>query len=249
MRSLLRLAVALVAVAMLSNAAAADLKVLSTIALRDAWHDLQPKFEARGHKLDITLATSGALAKQIADGATGDVLVSTTAGVDALAKQGKVVAGSETPFARSATGVAIRKGAPRPDISTPEAFRQTLLSAKAVAYSDPAGGGASGALFVKILERLGVAEQVNAKAKLGRGIPNAEFVARGEADIAIQQIPELMPVAGVEVIGPLPGDLNSITAFSAGTLSGSRQPAAAKALLEFLKSPETAAYLKSKGFE
>src|SRR5262245_20636865 len=196
MRPLSRLAaaVALLSTVCLSPAFAAELKVLSTIALRDAWHDLQPKFEAQGHKLVIELATSGVLAKKLADGESGDVLVSTTAGIEALAKSGKIVAGSETPFAKSATGVAIRKGAPRPDISTPEAFRKTLLDAKAVAYSDPAGGGASGAIFAKVLERLGVAQQVAAKAKLGRGIPNAEFVARGEADLAIQQIPELMPV-------------------------------------------------------
>lgn len=230
-------------------ALAADLKVLSTIALTDAWHDLKPMFEARGHKLELALQTSGALGKRIEAGEAGDVIVSTTAGVAQLEKSGKAVAATSKALAGSAIGVAVLKGAPKPDISTPEAFRQALLSAKSVAYSDPAGGGASGAYFAKLLERLGIAQQVNAKAKLGRGVPNAEAVMRGESDIAIQQIPELMVVAEVDIIGPFPGELAYVTAFSAAVLAGSKDAAAAKALVDFLASPEAAAVLKAKGFE
>jgi molybdate transport system substrate-binding protein len=230
-------------------AAAADLKVFSTTALTEIWHELQPKFEARGHKLELVLQPSGALGKRIGGGEAGDVIVSTTAGVEALEKGGKIVAGTTRVLASSGMGVAVLKGAPKPDISTPEAFRKTLLAAKSVAYSDPAGGGASGAVFAKILADLGIADAVNAKAKLGRGIPNAEFVVKGESDIAIQQIPELMTTPGVDIVGPLPPALQSVTGFATAVLSSSPNPAAARALVEFLASRETLALLKSRGFD
>ncbi|HET8531692.1 MAG TPA: substrate-binding domain-containing protein, partial [Methylomirabilota bacterium] len=187
--------------------------------------------------------------KRVAEGETGDVIVTTSGGIEGLAKAGKVTAGTSAPVARSQVGLAVRKGAPRPDISTPEALKQTLLAAKAIAYSDPAGGGASGIHLAKVLDRVGIAQQVNARARLGRAVPNAAAVVTGEADIAVQQIPELLAVPGVEVIGPLPGDLGNTTTFSAAVLATTRDPAAAKALVDFLRSPETVATLKAKGFE
>jgi len=171
------------------------------------------------------------------------------AGIAALEKGGKIAAGTTHLLASSGMGVAVAKGAPRPDISTPQAFRNALLAAKAVAYSDPAGGGASGAVFAKVLKDLGIADAVNAKARLGRGIPNAEFVVKGEADIAIQQIPELMTTSGIDVVGPFPPALQSVTEFAAAVLVTSSNPAAARALVEFLDSPETLALLKSRGFD
>ncbi len=230
-------------------AAAADLKVMSTIALTDAWPGLKPKFEASGHKIDLLLGTGGAINKRIAEGETGDVVVSTTSGIEGLIKDGRVVPGTSRAVARSGVGVAVRKGAPKPDISTADALRRTLLSANAVAYSDPAGGGGSGIHFAKVLQRLGIADQVNAKAKLGSGVLNGEVVARGDADIAIQQIPELMAASGVDIVGPLPGDLQLVTSFSAALLSSSKKPETAKALIEFLTSHEAVAALKAKGFE
>jgi len=250
--SLSRIAVVLAALASLvptASAAAAEVKVLSTVALRDAWHELQPKFEASGHKLALVLGTSGGINKRVAEGETGDVIVSTSSGIEGLSRDGKVAAGTIGPVAKSQVGLAVLKGAPRPNISTPEALKQTLLGAKAVAYSDPAGGGASGIHFARVLERLGIAQQVNARAKLGRAVPNGEAVVKGEADIAVQQIPELLAVPGVELVGPLPGDLGNTTAFSAAVLATSKDPAAAKALVDFLRSPETAAALKARGFE
>ena len=231
------------------GAAAAELKVFSTTALTEIWHELKPKFEARGHKLELVLQPSGALGKRISGGETGDVIVSTTAGVEALQKSGKIVSGTTRVLASSGMGVAVLKGAPKPDISTPEAFKKTMLAAKSVAYSDPAGGGASGAVFVKILKDLGIADQVNAKAKLGRGVPNADFVLKGESDIAIQQIPELMMTPGVDIVGPFPPALQKVTGFATAVLSSSRNPAAARELVEFLASPETLALLKSRGFD
>ncbi len=133
------------------------------------------------------------------------------------------VAGTSRGFGGSAIGVAVLKGVPKPDISTPDKFKAALLAAKSVAYSDPAGGGASGAYFSKVLEGFGIAEQVNAKAKRGKGIPNAEFLIKGESDLAIQQIPELMGVAGVEIVGPFPGELHNVSRRSRSAVWASRR--------------------------
>jgi molybdate transport system substrate-binding protein len=236
-------------VAQMGLTAAADLKVLTTPALTEVWHELAPKFEATGHKLSIVYAASGAIAKRVTDGEAADLLVSTPAGIDGLIKAGKVTDGTNTPLASSGMGVAVLKGTPKPDISTPDAFRRALLAAKAVAYTDPASGGASGAHMAKVLERLGIASEVNAKAKLGRGIPVATFVVKGEADIAIQQLPELLHVEGAEVVGPLPGDLQNVTTFAAGIPAASTQAEAAKALIRFLQTPESAAVIKKHGLD
>src|ERR1044072_2154702 len=239
MRGLMPVALALMALT--GSAMAAELNILTTPALTETWEELGPKFEATGHKLTIVYAPSGAIAKRVSEGETADLLVSTPAGIDSLIKAGKVADGTNTLIANSPMGVAVLKGAPKPDISTPDAFRRALLAAKAVAYTDPASGGASGAHMAKVLDRLGIAAEVNAKAKLGRGTPVANFLVSGEADIAIQQMPELLHVKGAEAIGPLPGDLQNVAAFAAGIPSGSAQAEAAKALIRFLQTPESGA--------
>jgi molybdate transport system substrate-binding protein len=144
--------------------------------------------------------------------------------------------------------MVVKKGAPKPDISTPEAFKQTLLNAKTIAYSDPAAGGASGVYLAKLLERMGIADQMKAKTKHPPPSGNtAVLVVNGEADLAIQQEPEVMSVAGVDMVGPLPGDLNNITIYSAGVGVGSQQADAANALIRFLHTPQAAAVFKAKG--
>jgi len=152
-------AIGLLIAAPATFAAAADLKILTTPAMTEVWVELGPKFEAAGHKLTIVYASSGAIAKRVADGETADLLVSTPAGIDSLIKSGKVTDGTNTSLASSGMGVAVLKGAPKPDISTPEAFKRALLAAKAVAYTDPASGGASGVHLAKVLERLGIANE------------------------------------------------------------------------------------------
>jgi molybdate transport system substrate-binding protein len=244
-----RIATAALFAAIPVSAQAADLKILTTPALTEVWQELGPKFEAAGHKLTIVYASSGAVAKRVTEGETADLLVSTPAGIDGLIKAGKVTDGTNTSIASSGMGVAVLKGAPKPDISNPEAFKRALLAAKAVAYTDPASGGASGVHMAKVLERLGIANEVNAKAKLGRGVPAGSFVVKGEADIAIQQIPELLGVAGVEIVGPLPGDLQNVTTFAAGIPAGSANADAAKALIRFLQTPESAAAIKKHGLD
>jgi molybdate transport system substrate-binding protein len=233
----------------LQAAAAAELKVLTTPALTAVWEELAPKFEATGHKLTIVYAPGAAIAKRVAEGEAADVLFSTTGGIDSLVKSGKVIAATATPIASSGIGVAVLKGAPKPDISTPEALKTALLAARAVAYTDPAGGGASGVQFAKVLERLGIATEVNAKAKLGRGVPAGSFLIKGEADLAVQQVPELLAVQGIEIVGPLPGDLQSVTPFAAGVHVDAKNPEAAKALIRFLQTPEAVAVIKAKGLD
>lgn len=227
----------------------AAIKVLTTPALTEVWHELKPKFEATGRELDLVFAPASVIAKRVAGGEAADVVFTTTAGIERLTKDGNVIAGTGTPIASSGMGVAVLKGAPKPDISTPEKFKQALLAAKSVAYTDPAGGGASGAHMAKVLERLGITKEINAKAKLGRGVPTASFLVKGEADIAIQQMPELLGVQGVEIVGPLPGDLQTVTYFAAGVHTGCSKADAARALIKFLQSPEAIAAIKAKGLE
>jgi molybdate transport system substrate-binding protein len=239
-----------VTTAVLTTAApAADIKVLATTALSTVFEELQPRFEkASGHKLIVVLSPSGALNKRVADGEAADLLISSVAGVDALIKDGKLT-GPRVLIAQSGMGVAVKAGAPKPDISNPEALKKALLAAKAVAYTDPKSGGASGIHFLKVLEQLGIAEQVNKSAKLGQGGPTADFVVKGEADIAVQQIPELKPIAGIDIVGPLPGNLQSMTVFASGVLANAMQADAARALIAFLGSPEALAVIKDKGLE
>jgi molybdate transport system substrate-binding protein len=245
-----RIAAGFAAVVLCTHAAAAaELKVLTTPALSEVWHELQAKFEATGHKLILVYAPSGAITKRVTEGEIHDVLFSTTGGIETLTKNGKVIAGTGTLIASSGMGVAVLKGAPKPDISTLEKFKQALLAAKAVAYTDPASGGASGAHMAKVLEKLGITKEVNAKAKLARGVPSASFVVKGEADLAIQQIPELLGVQGVELVGPLPGDLQNVTPFAGGVHVSSKNPDAGRALIKFLQSPEAIAVIKAKGLE
>ena len=245
-----RIAAVFAAVILCAQAAsAAELKVLTTPALSEVWHELQAKFEATGHKLILVYAPSGAITKRVTEGEIHDVLFSTTGGIETLTKNGKVIAGTGTLIASSGMGVAVLKGAPKPHISTPEKFKQALLAAKAVAYTDPASGGASGAHMAKVLEKLGITKEVNAKAKLARGVLSASFVVKGEADLAIQQIPELLGVQGVELVGPLPGDLQNVTPFAGGVHVSSKNPDAGRALIKFLQSPEAIAVIKAKGLE
>ena len=244
-RALIAVALAVAAGA----AAAAELKVFSTSAFTEIWKELKPKFEARGHKLELVLEPSGALNKRIAGGEKGDVIATVSASLTQLEKSGAAIAVTKRELASSGMGVAVAKGAARPDISTPEALKKALLAARAVAYSDPAGGGASGAALAKMLKDMGIEEAINAKAKLGRGISNAEFIIKGEADLAVQQIPELMTVQGVDIVGPFPPGLQIRTGFATAVLAASANLAAARELVDFLASPETLALLKSRGFD
>jgi molybdate transport system substrate-binding protein len=161
--------------------AAADLKVLTTPALKEVWTEFKPKFEATGQKLDLVFAPAAVIAKRVGEGKAADAMFSTCPGIESLIKDGKVIAGTGTAIADSGTSVGVLKGAPKPDISPPEKFKQALLAAKPVAYTDPARAGASGALVAKMLERLGIAKEINAKTKLANGERTREFLSEGRS--------------------------------------------------------------------
>jgi molybdate transport system substrate-binding protein len=250
--SMARLAAGFVAVVLaVQTVSAAEIKVYSTIGVQAALEELTPKFEkASGHKLNITWATAAILVKRVQAGETADLMVLTRQSLDALTKEGKASADTDATFASSGMAMVVKKGAPKPDISTPEAFKQTLLKAKTIAYSNPAHGGASGVYLAKLLERMGIADQMKDKTKFPPPSGNAaNLVVSGEAELAIQQEPEVMAVAGVELVGPLPGDLNNITVYAAGVSSGTTQADAAKALIKFLHTPEAQAVFKARGLK
>lgn len=233
------------------TAYAAELKVLCANGMRHVIEDIGPKFErATGHKLAIDFANLGTVVKRVRDGETADVVIIPRQGIDGFIKEGKVSIGNTVIVARSGIGVVVRKGAPKPDISTPEALKHTLLAAKSITYLDPAGGGTSGVHFAKVLDSLGIANEMKPKTILH---PNAGtagiLVANGEAEIGINLIQELMPLPGIDLVGPLPGDLQNTLVFAAAIMTGTKDAAASKALVDFLSAPDAAAVIKAKGME
>ena len=228
-----------------------DLKIFSTIAVQSALQVLAPQFEAEsGFRLRITWNTAPVLVKRLQAGETADVLLLNRAGIDAMIREGRIRSGSEVTLASSATAIAIKAGAARPDISTPEALKQTLLAARAISYTDPAAGGASGIYLAKLLDRLGIADEINATTKFPppAGL-SGDLLLTGEADLAIQQKPELLQVPGIEILGMLPGDLHMVTVFVAGVEVSSPHAATAKALIDFLSSPPATEIFRAKGLD
>jgi molybdate transport system substrate-binding protein len=210
--------------------------------------DLLPEFErASGVTPVITWASTNMLLDEIRKGATGDLAILTDEVIDDLIRQGKMMAGSRVDLARSAIGIAVRQGAPRPDISSAVALKQTLLSARAISYSKT---GISGVYFPTVLERLGIAAQVASKVLIPpTGVPVGEVVAKGDAEIGVQQISELLPVSGIEIVGPLPAELQKVTVFSAGLFVGAPEPQVAKALVAMLTSAAARPVYQRKGME
>jgi len=232
------------------GAAAAEIKVLTAGAFKQVLLMLVPDFEKQtGHKVIVQNDTVGALAKRIEGGEVFDLAVLTPAAVNDLSSKGKFVAGSRTNLGRVGVGVVVKEGAPKPDISSVDAFKKALLAAKSVAYIDPAAGGSSGIYVAGLLDRLGVAAEVKPKAKLIPGGAVAEHIARGEAELGIHQISEILPVKGVTLVGPLPADIQNYTIYAAGLGTHGKESEAAKALLKTLSGPAAADVLKSKGME
>jgi molybdate transport system substrate-binding protein len=244
-------AVAAFIVVQASLAGAAEVKVFSTIGVQAALEELTPKFEkVSGHKLNITWATAAVLVKRLQGGETADLLVLTKQGLETMVKENKATAGADAVFASSGMAMVVKKGAPKPDISTTEAFKQTLLKAKTISYSNPEHGGASGVYLAKLIERMGIADQMKAKTHYPPPSGNAaNLVVSGEAELAVQQEPEVLAVSGVDMVGPLPADLNNITTYAAGSGAGTLQGDAANALIKFLHTPEAAAVFKARGLK
>jgi molybdate transport system substrate-binding protein len=222
-----------------------EIAVQCTNGVKEVVLELFPAFErASGHKLAATYGPTAALVESIKAGAPADVAIMTSEAIAELAQLGKVLAENRTDLARSFIGVAVRAGAPHPDIATTQALKQSLLAARSVAYSRQ---GASGIYFPSVLERLGIADAIKAKAVRPEGVTVGIALARGEAELGIQQISELLPVAGVEVVGPFPDEVQKVTVFSAALSAGARDAQAAKALVTFLAGGFTRDVLEKRG--
>lgn len=222
-------------------------RVLSTLALKGAVCSLAgPYAAAGGARIEADFAPTLALLDRLRAGEAADVVILTREGLDEIVREGRVVSKSCVDLARSYVGLAVRAGEPRPDISTEPALRAALLGARAVAYSRL---GASGILFAKLIERMGIASDVNARALIIPQGFTAERLVAGEADLAVQQISELKQVGGIEVIGPIPHQLQTPAVFSAGRMAASQKAEQSDRLLRYLASPEVAPALRESGLE
>jgi molybdate transport system substrate-binding protein len=229
---------------------AAEIAVLSAGAVKSIVTELAEAFrQETGHTVKFTFAPVGALREKLASGEPADVVIMSDTAIEQLAAQGAVLGDSRTDIAKTAIGVAVREGAPRPDISTPEAFKQTVLAAKSIVYVDPARGATSGIHFASVLDRLGIADAVKGKTVLVPGGFAAESVAKGEAELCVHQISEIIPVKGVTLVGPLPRELQKITVYSAAIPARARIPEEAKAFTAFLARPAWKAKLAAAGLD
>jgi len=222
-------------------------KVLASNSIRAVLGELVPQFERTSKRaIAVSYDPAKVMLGRIQKGETADVVITGSGAIDDLVKQGKILADSRRILARCRVGVAVRAGAPMPDIGTVEALKRVLLAAKSIAYTQE---GASGMHFSGVIERLGIAEEVRAKAVRQPGGLVGELVAAGKAEVAIQQIPELLAVPGIELVGPLPAEIQLVTVSSAGVFAGTKEAQAAESLIDFLSTPAAARIMKAKGLE
>lgn len=240
--------------ALLTSAAvrAAEITVVTSVAFTAAFQELAPQYERATHNKVIAEigpsmgATHDAIPLRLERGESIDVVAMAGPALDALIKQGKILAGSRVDLVQSRIGMAVKAGAPRPDISTVEALKRTLLAAKSIGYSDSASGVY---LSTELFLKLGIWEQIKPKSKMIPADPVGGVIAKGEVEIGFQQMSELLPVKGIEIVGELPGDAQRITIFAAGIPATSRQPEAAKGLIRWLAAPARLAVYKKAGLD
>jgi molybdate transport system substrate-binding protein len=237
-------------IALAGPAQAAEIDAMISTAMKSAIEEIAPPFErASGHALRVVYGPSGGIARRFTSGEAADLIVVDSKVLGELIKQGKVV-GGRTDVARTGIGIAVRKGAPRPDVSSPEALRRALLAAKSIGHTAPAGGGITAGHIEGVFEKLGIAAQVAPKVKLAGGGPDGRvsvLVSSGEAEIGLQLVSELMSNPDVEVIGLLPDELQLIATISAGITASAKQPEGAKAFIRTLTAPAAMAIYKAKG--
>ena len=243
--------VAAVAALVSGASEAAELKVVSASALKPVLPGLAEAFAREsGHSVTLAFATAGEVEKRLVSGEALDAVVVTDIAAAKLNEQGLIAQGASSIVARVGVGIGVREGAPKPDIGTIDAFKQAILSAKSVTYPDPARGGASGIHFNTVIERLGIAEHVRQKATLGA---NPDFVcvavAKGEVELCVHQISEIMPVKGVTLVGPLPKDVQRVTTFAVAVAARAREPGAARAFLAFVSRPDFKATFAEAGLD
>jgi molybdate transport system substrate-binding protein len=233
-----------------ASSLAADLKVITAGAFKPVVVEVAAEFERQGgHHVVIDNDTAGALARRIAAGEHFDVVVLTHAAIEQFARDGKLAPGATQPLGRVGIGVAVKRGAPLPDIASVAGFQRALLDARAVAYIDPQAGGSSGVYLAQLFDKLGIASQIKAKAVLVPGGLVAQRVVSGEADIALHQISEILAVPGAVLVGPLPAALQNYTVYAGGVSAGAADPAAAKALLAMLHGDVARAAMKARGMQ
>jgi molybdate transport system substrate-binding protein len=232
------------------NMSGVEIKMLHAGAITQVVRAVVPEFEKlTGHKVTLHRDTAGALTKLIEGGEQFDLALLTPGAIDKLTEQGRFVPGSRTNIARVGVGVVVKEGTPLPDISSVEAFKNALLKAKSVAYIDPHAGGSSGIYVAGLLEKLGIADVVNAKAKLIHGGAVATHIAKDVAELGVHQISEILPVKGIVMVGPLPKEIQNYTTYAAGVGANAKQADAARALIKAFVSPDNAAVIRSKGLE
>lgn len=226
---------------------AADVNVMASMAIREVYLELVPQFETTsGHRVVTTWVGSADIMKRMRAGESTDLVILAADAIDELTRLGKVAPGSRVDLVKSGIGVAVRAGAQKPDISSGEALKRALLGAKSIAYSS----GPSGTYLSGLFQRMGIADALKGKiVQAPPGTPVGGLVARGEAEIGFQQVSELLPVAGIDFVGPLPPDIQSITVFSGAVHVGAREPGAVRELLKFLSSPASAPVMKRRGME
>ena len=232
------------------SAAARDIIILTAGAYKPVLLDLIPPYEARtGVHVEISNDTAGGVSARIGRGETVDLAILPAAGLEALTKSGKIAADSAVLLAKSGIGVVIKAGAPKPDISTVEAFKRTLLAAPSIAYIDPASGGSSGIYLAGLFQRMGIADEIRKKAVLVPGGLTASRVDNGEAALALQQVSELRAVRGVTQVGLLPGEIQNYTTYGGGIPASAANPADARALLQWLHGDVAIKALAAWGLE
>jgi molybdate transport system substrate-binding protein len=227
-------------------AQAAEITVLAGMGVISGVSDLAPAYEKlTGYTVTVKFEQAAALNAMINSGAQADIAALQPEQVDNFIKQGKIVPGTKTNFAQAGVGVAVKTGAPRPDISTAEAFKNAMISAKSIGYSQ----AGSGLIAAKVMEKLGIADQLKPKTKFINGLPVAEAVAKGEVEIGLQQINVIIPVEGADYIGPLPKELQDTVRFSGGVLTVSKQKELARAFLNFIASADAGPLLRRSAME
>jgi molybdate transport system substrate-binding protein len=230
-----------------SAVGATEVNVIASTAMREVLEELVPMFErASGHKVVLNFQSGALLPVKVKEGAQADLVVTTPATIDDLVAAGKVVANTRIDFVRSGAGIAVRAGAPKPDVSTPEAFKNALLAAKSVGYSQ----GPSGVHFMSVLERLGIADQVKSKGVVPPlGTRVGTLIAKGEAEIGVQQITELLLIPGIDFVGPLPRELQANIVYATATPANAKERDAAAALVRFISSEPALPVIKKLGLE
>jgi molybdate transport system substrate-binding protein len=243
----MRLIIAVASLLLPGKSQAAEIKLLASSAMKGARLELIPQFEkATGHQVSAAWSSAPDVQKRISAGEAADLIILGDSGTEELIKQGKLAPGSRANFAKSGIGVAVRAGAPKPDISSAEAVKRSVLAAKSVAYS----AGASGTYLVSMFQKLGISDEVKAKtAEVKPGEPVGEVVARGDAEIGFNQMSELIRVNGIQILGPLPAEIQNITVYSGGIHTATKEADGATALVKFLTAPAAVPIIKKHGLE